>query len=130
MADPHYLVWDVRAWEDNAAELDEIMANMSTFSKSHVSLVSQAAEVLLRKASSSSSSSSGGRLNEYHTAICRVYAARSYDRNDVRFPYTIEKVRKHLANLREACKPVAALGLEEEHPRVVELAAMIEELER
>jgi hypothetical protein len=127
MADPHYLVWDVRAWEDNAAELDEIMANMSTFSKSHVSLVSQAAEVLLRKASSSSS---GGRLNEYHTAICRVYAARSYDRNDVRFPYTIEKVRKHLANLREACKPVAALGLEEEHPRVVELAAMIEELER
>jgi hypothetical protein len=124
MADPHWLAYRAMMWRDDSADLDEIMADMSTLSEAHVSTVSEAAGHLLRKAYF------GGRLNEYQIAICHVYTARAYATDDVRFPYTIEEVRKHLANLREACKPVAALGLREEHPRVSELAAMIEELER
>jgi len=124
MADPHWLAYRAMVWKDDTADLDEILADMSTFSEAHVSTVSEAAGYLLREASSS------GRLNEYQIAVCRVHAARAYATNDVRFPYVIEEVKNHLANLREACKPVVALGLKEEHPRVSELAAMIEELER
>jgi hypothetical protein len=121
MADPYHLVHRATTWKDNTTELDKIMADMSTLSKSQVSVVSEAARALL----------SAGRLNEYRSAKCHVYAARGYTMYDrVQAIGSIGKACGHLETLRKDSKPLAALGVKEEHPQVRDLAAEIEELKR
>jgi hypothetical protein len=125
MADPHDLVRRANMWKDNPAELEDIMANMSTLSEPHVFPVAEAAGALLLQ------SSRGGRLNEYQSATCNVYTARAYTINESE--HALDALRQasiHLASLREALKPLAALGVAEEHHQVKELATQIEELKR
>jgi hypothetical protein len=133
MADPHDLVHRATTWEDDAIKLDRIMADMSTLSESQFSLVSQAARLLLLNASV------GGRnLNEYQSALCHVYVVRGCNMDahtctvDER-THALHGIRKagvHLETLRMALKPVAALGVLEEHQQLKDLATKIEELSR
>ena len=116
MADPHSLVHRATTWED-PAELQKIMDEMSTLSESQASLVTNVAQTFLL-----------GRLNDYQSAKCHLYAARAHIKNHAEFFYFIEEAENHLANVREAWKTVAAAGILEEHPQVSELATEIEEL--
>jgi hypothetical protein len=126
MDDPHDLVYRASIWNIDAAELDKIMADMSTLSQANKWIVSNVARKLLCKAST-------GKLvlNEYQAAICNVYAVRGYNVHECE--KALDRIRQasfHLETLREASKPfTTVLGMEEHH-QVTELAATIEELRR
>jgi hypothetical protein len=124
MADPQDLVRHATAWAGGPAELNKIMADTSTLSESHHSLVAEAARALLLEASS------GGHLNKYQCALCNVYAARGRIMHEREQAIGgIQHASNHLETLRETSKPFAALGIVE-HPQMEALAAMIEELKR
>lgn len=125
MADPRHLVRRATTWEGGPAELNKIMDDMSTLSESHVSVVSESARALLLKASS------GGHLNNYQSALCNVYAVWGCTMNEHEQAIgSIQHASDQLETLREDSKPLAALGITEEHPQVRELAAKIEQLKR
>jgi hypothetical protein len=104
------------------------MDDMRTLSESQVSLVAELAKTIPVK------TSPGGRLDSYQSALCCIYAVRG---STVRgstikeCEAALEGIRRasvYLETLREVWKPIAALGVPEEHPRVIELATMIENL--
>jgi len=122
MADPHDLLSRATAWKDNTHELDKTMVDMSTLSRTWPTIVGLIAQTLILK--------TPNRLNDYQSAKCYVHAARAFTMDDDAPLHNIEEASKHLANLREAWKPIVALGIPGEHPRVTALAAEIEELKR
>jgi hypothetical protein len=99
----------------DATELGELMADMSTLSRTHTHLVSNVANELLDK-------SIYGYLvlSEYQAAMCNVHIAHGYFacgysvRDGFKSMVQIRQVAIRLERLREASKPsTTALGMEE-----------------
>lgn len=124
MGDVQDLARRAAQWKDDAAQLDQIMTDMSALSEAHVVPIRDAAGELLTNARGGSN----GGLNEYQSARCHVYVARG-ERTDYyeQVFYRIQQASDHLEKLREAFKPLTVLGLKE-HPQIEQLAKEIAEL--
>jgi hypothetical protein len=126
MDDVEGLVHRAVDWTDDAAELDEIMTEMSAFSKTYVSSVCDAASALFGNAHSSINSG----LTEYQSALCHVYIARGESTNWHRQAFhEIQQASDHLSTLKEAFKPLTVLGIPE-YPLIEELSKHIADLRR
>lgn len=121
MADLHDLVTRTLKWEGDAAELEGIMADVSTWHGAQFYVIASSARHLLLKASS------GGQLTKYQSALCHLYAVRGFTENE-RELY-LEGVKNASDWHLEAWEPDAAAGILGDRPRVNELAVENKNLE-
>jgi DNA-binding IclR family transcriptional regulator len=126
MGDVQDLFRRATEWMNDAAELDKLMADMSASQKAQVHDVHHAARILLHNARSGFNNG----LSEYQSALCHVYMARGegVERHRQAFN-SIQQAGGHFETLREAFKPLTALGIPE-HPMIEELSEKIAELRR
>ena len=128
MADLHDRIRHSAAWKPSTFDLDEVIADMSTFLQTKTCLVTAIAKSFLARPSSSCR-----RGNNYQSAMLHVLAARGYTlmKSDFMRAKALDNIRlakDYLETFKQASSSVA-LGMPEHH-QVSKLATMIEELER